>query len=93
MPIKTDPARVSTIIQLAAIPEEEIWLQKQKSARTRRTYRLDVQHFMRTLYTSPLFERNGCPVPKLLAVDRRRIIPFARAKPSIEEPALHGVAR
>ena len=43
------PARVSTVAQLAAIPEEEIWLQKQKSARTRRAYRLDVQHFMRTL--------------------------------------------
>src|SRR5215475_2069364 len=35
--------------QLADIPEEEIWLQKQKSARTRRAYRLDVQHFMKTL--------------------------------------------
>lgn len=34
---------------LAAIPEEEIWLAKQKSARTRRAYRLDVQHFMRAL--------------------------------------------
>jgi integrase/recombinase XerD len=31
------------------IPEEDIWLAKQKSARTRRTYQLDVQHFMRTL--------------------------------------------
>jgi integrase/recombinase XerD len=41
--------RVSTIDQLAAVPEEEIWLQKQKSPRTRRAYRLDVQHFMRTL--------------------------------------------
>lgn len=39
---------------LAAIPEEEIWLAKQKSARTRRAYRLDVAHFMRTLsVTSP----------------------------------------
>lgn len=34
---------------LAAIPEEEVWLAKQKSARTRRAYRLDVQHFMRTI--------------------------------------------
>jgi hypothetical protein len=34
---------------LAAIPEEEIWLQKQKSARTRRAYRRDVAHFLRTL--------------------------------------------
>jgi len=47
-------ARVSTVAQLAGIPEEEIWLQKQKSARTRRAYRLDAQHFMRTLaITSP----------------------------------------
>src|SRR5580704_9223187 len=51
VPIGTEvaPARVSPIAQLAAIPEEEIWLSKQKSARTRRAYRLDVQHFMRTL--------------------------------------------
>jgi hypothetical protein len=41
----TGHGRVSTLDQLASIPEEEIWLQKQKSARTRRAYRLDVQHF------------------------------------------------
>ncbi|MBV9824748.1 MAG: tyrosine-type recombinase/integrase [Alphaproteobacteria bacterium] len=50
VPIETDtgiaPARVSTVARLADIPEEEIWLQKQKSARTRRAYRLDVRHFM-----------------------------------------------
>ena len=40
--------------QLAEIPEEEIWLQKQKSPRTRRAYRLDVGHFIHTLaITSP----------------------------------------
>jgi site-specific recombinase XerD len=50
LPVATDaPRRVSTVAALAAIPEEEIWLSKQKSARTRRAYRLDVQHFMRTL--------------------------------------------
>ena len=43
------PACASPLAQLAAITEEEIWLQKQKSAGTRRAYRLDVQHFMRTL--------------------------------------------
>jgi hypothetical protein len=34
VPIRADiaPARASTIAQLAAIPEEEIWLAKQKSA-------------------------------------------------------------
>jgi integrase/recombinase XerD len=47
--IDTAPRRGSTVVELAQIPEEEIWLSKQKSARTRRAYRLDVQHFMRTL--------------------------------------------
>jgi Phage integrase, N-terminal SAM-like domain len=36
-------------LQRSDIPEEQIWLDKQKSARTRRAYRLDVQHLMRTL--------------------------------------------
>jgi site-specific recombinase XerD len=48
-PIDSGRGNLSTIEQLADIPEEQIWLQKQKSARTRRAYRLDVQHFMRTL--------------------------------------------
>src|SRR6202045_4403068 len=54
LPTTIDPGRrrLSTVEQLAQIPEEEIWLQKQKSARTRRAYRLDVQHFMRTLAIS-----------------------------------------
>jgi hypothetical protein len=41
-------ARIS-VDQLAGIPEEEIWLASRKSARTRRAYQNDVQHFMRTL--------------------------------------------
>src|SRR6266446_3998321 len=51
LPTPIDPGRrqVSTLDHLASIPEEEIWLAKQKSARTHRAYRLDVQHFMRTL--------------------------------------------
>jgi hypothetical protein len=48
-PIGTGTGRVSTLDHLVSIPEEEIWLQKQKSARTGRAYRLDVQHFMRAL--------------------------------------------
>jgi hypothetical protein len=48
-PTGSNRGRLSTVEQLADIPEETIWLQKQKSARTRRAYRLDVQHFMRTL--------------------------------------------
>jgi site-specific recombinase XerD len=49
LPVPVAPGRVSPIAWLATIPEEEIWLSKQKSARGRRAYRLDVQHFMRTL--------------------------------------------
>ena len=50
LPVPADPPyHVSTVSALADIPEEEIWLSKQKSARTRRAYGLDVQHFMRTL--------------------------------------------
>src|SRR5215467_9627757 len=41
------PMRVS-VDALAAIPEEEVWLASRKSARTRRAYRNDVTHFMRT---------------------------------------------
>src|SRR6266446_8104356 len=33
---------------LALIPEEEVWLASRKSARTRRAYRNDVAHFMKT---------------------------------------------
>ena len=38
--------QLSRLDELAAIPEEEIWLAKQKSPQTRRAYRLDVRHFM-----------------------------------------------
>jgi hypothetical protein len=44
--VNTSHRRLSTLDKLADIPQEEIWLQKQKSARTRRAYR---QHFMRAL--------------------------------------------
>jgi hypothetical protein len=45
----TGRRQVSTLERLAEIPEEEIWLAKQKSPRTRRVSRLDVAHFMRTI--------------------------------------------
>lgn len=46
----------SPLTKLADIPEEEIWLAKQKSKRTRRTHKLDVQHFMRTLHITSYYE-------------------------------------
>ena len=47
--IPADRRQLAPLDQLAAIPEEEIWLAKQKSKQTRRAYKLDVRHFMRAL--------------------------------------------
>src|SRR5712691_3067680 len=55
---------------LAAIPEDEIWLASRKSARTRRAYRNDVAHFMRTLGIRSLDE--------LRRVDHRAVMAWER---------------
>ena len=66
----TDQRQLASLDQLAAIPEEEVWLASQKSARTRRAYRLDVAHFMRTLdITTP---------DQLRQVDHRAVIAWER---------------
>src|ERR1700733_9186846 len=62
--------QVSTIEALAEIPEGEIWLAKQKSKRTRRAYKQDVRHFMRTL-TIRSYE-------ELRKVDHRAVIAWER---------------
>ena len=55
---------------LAILPEEEIWLAAQKSARTRRAYRLDVQHFMQAI---------GIQTPEQLRqIDHRAVIAWER---------------
>src|SRR5271154_1930898 len=61
---------LSTLDALAAIPEEEIWLAKQKSARTRRAYRHDVRHFMRALGITS--------TDMLREVDHRAVIAWER---------------
>ncbi len=64
------PGQLASLAELAAIPEEEVWLASQKSARTRRAYRLDVAHFMRTL---------GITTPdQLRQVDHRAVIAWER---------------
>src|SRR5260221_3918756 len=71
LPILARPARLpSRLEQLADIREEEIWLQKQKSARTRRAYRLDVQHFMRTLAITAAEELRQADHKAVLAWER-----------------------
>src|SRR2546430_15168407 len=59
-----------SVAQLAGIPEEEIWLASRKSARTRRAYRNDVAHFMRTL--------NIRTPDELRRVDHRAVMAWER---------------
>jgi site-specific recombinase XerD len=61
--------RVS-IDELAVIPEESVWLASRKSARTRRTYRHDVAHFMRTFDVSSPEE--------LRKIDHRAVMAWER---------------
>lgn len=71
LPFPADrPGQLASLADLAAIPEEEVWLASQKSARTRRAYKLDVAHFMRTL---------GITTPdQLRQVDHRAVIAWER---------------
>lgn len=79
------PGQLANLDQLAAIPEEEVWLASQKSARTRRAYRLDVAHFMRTLgITSP---------DQLRQVDHRAVIAWERIMREQESAAPSTVRR
>jgi site-specific recombinase XerD len=76
---------VSTVAALADIPEEDIWLAKQKSKRTRRAYKQDVRHFMRTL-TIRSYE-------ELRQVDHRAVIAWERIMREIDEAAASTVRR
>jgi len=68
---QADSTPTKTRLQaLATIAEEEIWLAKQKSPRTRQAYKLDVQHFLRTLGIS---DRD-----QLRQVDHRAVITWER---------------
>ncbi len=55
---------------LADIPEEEIWLVKQKSKRSRRAYRLDVQHFTRTPHIRTCEESRKADLRAVIAWER-----------------------
>ncbi|RYF24008.1 MAG: hypothetical protein EOO77_01060, partial [Oxalobacteraceae bacterium] len=68
--LTTRPGQLASLIDLAAIPEEEVWLASQKSARTRRAYKQDVAHFMRTLGITTS--------DQLRQVDHRAVIAWER---------------
>ena len=74
------PGRVSSIAALVAIPEEDIWLAKQKSPRTRRADELDVQHFMRTLGIASIGESRQA--------DHKAVIAWERYMREVERPAI-----
>src|SRR5580658_7252639 len=79
LPASLDAGRqqVSTIAALAEIPEEDIWLAKQKSKRTRRAYKQDVAHFMRTLRIRSYDE--------LRQVDHRAVIAWERIMREVDK--------
>jgi len=77
--------RLSTVAQLADIPEEQIWLAKQKSARTRRAYQLDVQHFMKTLGIADIDE--------LRQADHKAVIAWERYMREVERVAASTIRR
>jgi integrase/recombinase XerD len=76
---------VSTVAALADIPEEDIWLAIQKSKRTRRAYKQDVRHFMRTI-TIRSYE-------ELRKVDHRAVIAWERIMREIDGAAASTVRR
>lgn len=82
---EVQPAPHSVIARLAEIPEEEIWLAKQKSASTRHAYRKDVEHFMRTLEITSLEE--------LRAADHRAVIAWERAMREVQLAAAATIRR
>ena len=77
--------RVSIVAELAEILEEEIWLQKQKSARTGRAYRLGVQVFVCTL---------GITTPEELhQADHKAVIAWGRYMREVEKAAASTIRR
>jgi integrase/recombinase XerD len=79
------PGQLRRLDQLAALPEEEIWLAKQKSSRTRRAYRLDVRHFMRSLGIETQ--------EQLRQIDHRAVIAWERMQREQEGAAASTIRR
>ena len=77
--------QLASLEALAAIAKEEIWLASQNSARTRRAYKFDVAHFMKTL---------GITTPdQLRQVDHRAVIAWERIMREEQDAAASTVRR
>src|SRR5687768_12940593 len=76
IPSRTRGLRRMSVEILKTIPEEAVWLESRKSARTRRAYRTDVAHFMRTFnITSP---------DELRQIDHRAVYAWERQLREVE---------
>ncbi len=75
----------SRVEALAKLPEEDVWLAKQKSARTRRAYKQDVAHFVRTVNIESYAE--------LRQVDHRAVIAWEHAMREVEHLSPQTVRR
>jgi integrase/recombinase XerD len=85
LPVPAAHRQLATLDQLASIPEEEIWLAKQKSRQTRRAYRLDVRHFMSAFGITS--------TDALRQVDHRAVIAWERMQREQEGAAPSTVRR
>jgi integrase/recombinase XerD len=81
----SDHRQLAPLDHLAAIPEEEIWLAKQKSAQTRRAYKLDVRHFMLALGITA--------TEQLRQIDHRAVIAWERIQREQEGAAASTIRR
>jgi integrase/recombinase XerD len=66
----------STLDTVAAIPEEAVWLASRKSVETRRGYRHDVRHFLRTLGITSADD--------LRRVDHKAVVAWERYRREVE---------
>lgn len=81
---QTTVSTLPTVQILEQIPEEDIWLAKQKSPCTRRAYKNDVSHFMRNL--------NIQSVDELRGIDHKAVIAWERFMRETEQ-AQHSTIR
>ena len=76
VPSRANGLQRMSVDVLKTIPEEAVWLESRKSARTRRAYRTDVAHFMRTFnITSP---------EELRQIDHRAVYAWERELREVE---------
>lgn len=75
----TAGSELAPVKLLSQVPEEELWLQGQRSEQTRRAYRADIRHFIQALKIQS--------VEELRLVDRGAVIAWQRAMEAEDPPA------